>query len=61
MKKIYKAPQLEVIEIKLNSMLCDVSAHVDTSSMSNESTNGGEDLVKSNSFTTNPIEWEGWQ
>lgn len=60
MKKIYQTPQLGIIEMKMNSMLCEASAHgsVNTNSIKNE---GTEDMVKTNNYKTNSVNWEDWQ
>jgi len=60
MKKTYQTPQFAVIEIRLDGRLCDASAQgsVDSSSISNE---GNENMVKSNNYKTNSVEWEDWK
>jgi len=62
MKKIYQSPSIELMEIEASEMICQSanSQGVAGNSGSNESPNGGEDLVKSNSYH-NPVQWEDWQ
>ena len=57
MKKIYSAPIMRVHHIETNMMLC-VSGSTDSKSGSNE---GEEELVKSNNYSSNPVQWDDWQ
>lgn len=58
MKKIYQNPSLVVLDVKLEGILCQVSGKYDEDSMKNE---GEENMVKSNNYNTNPVQWEDWQ
>lgn len=58
MKKIYQNPSLVVLDVKLEGILCQVSGKYDEDSMKNE---GEENMVKSNNYNTNPVQWEDWK
>lgn len=59
MKKTYLAPDTKVYSIDVCAVLCgSAKGNADKQSIVVEEE---ETMVKSNSYNTNPVQWENWQ
>lgn len=59
MKKIYQNPSILVLEMETSELICQsAKGGVAGDSMEKFDT---EEMVKSNNYNTNPVQWEDWQ